>query len=127
VLRDEELEYILQRLQSDSEQNLSDSGSDIENELEDRALLDTVENDDSAIQAFVWQNMDNYRGQRENFTGSVGAQGAAKHVRKLWMLSSYFSTQNLLTPLSHKQTDTRSTSYVGVNYQSSRLLGHGNL
>lgn len=41
--------------QSDSEQNLSDLDFDTENELEDRALLDTVRNkgsdeDDSATQ-----------------------------------------------------------------------------
>jgi hypothetical protein len=35
-----------------------------------------------------------------------------------------FSAKNWLTPLSEKQTDSRSNSYVGVNYQSGRLLGH---
>jgi hypothetical protein len=28
---------------------------------------------DSANQEFVWENMENYRGQRKHFTGSVGA------------------------------------------------------
>jgi hypothetical protein len=77
VLRDDDLECLLQ---SDSEQSLSDSDFVTENEFEDRALLDTVVNDDSATQDFVWENMENYRGQWENFTGSVGAQGAAKNV-----------------------------------------------
>jgi hypothetical protein len=112
-------------LQSDSEQSLSDSDSDIENELEVRALLDTVENDgskeddDSTTQDFVWQNMENYRGQRENFMGSVGAQGAAKHVTDIEDVFELF--------FNKEQTDMQSSSYVGVNYQSGRLLGHGNL
>jgi hypothetical protein len=85
VLRDEELEYLLQ---CESEQSLSDSDFDTENELEDRALLDTVINEDSdedysAMQDFVWENMENYKGQKENFMGSVGPQGAAKLVTEI--------------------------------------------
>jgi hypothetical protein len=56
VLRDEEVEYLLQ---SESEQSLSDSDGDTEDELEDRALIDTVitegsDEDDSAKQDFIW-------------------------------------------------------------------------
>lgn len=85
VLHDEEVEYLLQ---SESEQSLSDLDFDTENELEDRALLDTVINeasneDDSATQDFVWENMEHYKGRREHFTGSVGPQGAAKHVTQI--------------------------------------------
>jgi hypothetical protein len=29
----------------------------------------------------VWEDMENYKGQRENFMGGVGPQGAAKHDR----------------------------------------------
>jgi cytochrome c556 len=41
-------------------------------------LIDAVGNegsdeDDSANQEFVWEDMENYSGQREHFTGSVGA------------------------------------------------------
>jgi cytochrome c556 len=72
-------------LLSELEQSLSDSEFDTENELDNHAFLDAVVNygsdeDDSATQDFVWENMQNYKGQRENFTGSVGPQGAAKHV-----------------------------------------------
>jgi hypothetical protein len=44
VLRDDELECLLL---SDSEQSSSESDFDTENELEDRAVLDTVRNEDS--------------------------------------------------------------------------------
>jgi cytochrome c556 len=85
-MHDDELEYLLQ---SESERSSSDSDFDTENDLEDRALLDTVANDnsdddddddddDSATQDFVWENMVKYKGQRENFTGDVGPQGAGK-------------------------------------------------
>jgi hypothetical protein len=85
VLRDEEVEYLLQ---SESEQNLSDSDLDTESELEARALIDTVitegsDEDDSARHDFIWENMENYKGRRANFTGSVGPQGAAKHVTEI--------------------------------------------
>jgi hypothetical protein len=36
--------------------------------------------DDSGTQAFILENMQNYKGQRENFMGSVGPQGPAKGV-----------------------------------------------
>jgi hypothetical protein len=63
VLRDEKLECLLL---IDSKRNLSESDSDTENELEDRAVLDTMRNedsheDDSATQAFIWENMENYK------------------------------------------------------------------
>jgi hypothetical protein len=85
VLRDDELEYLLQ---FKSKQSLSDSDFDTENDLEDRALLHTVvsdgsDEDDSATQDFVWENMEYYKGQRENFMGSVGPQGAAKHITEI--------------------------------------------
>jgi hypothetical protein len=41
------------------------------------------DSDDDIIQDFVWEDMDNYKGQRENFTGSVGPQGAAKEVTEI--------------------------------------------
>jgi hypothetical protein len=70
VLSDEDLQCVLE--------SLSDSDFNTENELDDRFLVDAVGNegsneDDSANQEFVWEDMENYRGQREHFTGSVGA------------------------------------------------------
>jgi hypothetical protein len=66
VLRDEELECLLQ---SDSDRSFLDFDFDNENELDDRAVLDTMRNedsdeDDSGTQAFIWENMQNYKGQR---------------------------------------------------------------
>jgi hypothetical protein len=51
---------------------LSDEDFDTENELDDRALIDAVGNEgsdeyDSANQEFVWEDMENYRGQRDHF------------------------------------------------------------
>jgi hypothetical protein len=72
-------------LGSISEESLSDSEFDSDNELDDCALLDVMvdgdsDYDDDIIQDFVWEDMNFYKGQRENFTGSVGPQGAAKQV-----------------------------------------------
>jgi hypothetical protein len=43
-------------------------------------LIDAVEYEDSdegdsVNQEFVWEDMESYRGRRENFTSSVGPQG----------------------------------------------------
>jgi cytochrome c556 len=51
-------------------------------------VLDIVRNensdkDDSATEAFIWKNMENYKGQRENFIGSVRPQSAAKDVMEI--------------------------------------------
>jgi hypothetical protein len=78
---------------------LSDSDGDTEDELEDRALIDTVvtegsDEDDSTKQDFVWESMENYEGRRENFTGSVGPQGAAKHVMEIVDFFNCFLVKN---------------------------------
>jgi hypothetical protein len=96
VLGEEELECLLQ---SDSDQSLLDSDSDSENELEDRAVLDTMRNeesneDDSGTQAFIWENMQNYKGQKENFMGSVGPQGPANGVMEIVGIFNCFSAKN---------------------------------
>jgi hypothetical protein len=64
VSRDDELECLLL---NDSERSSSDF--DTKNELEDRAVFDIMRNedsdeDDSVTQAFIWENMENYKGQR---------------------------------------------------------------
>jgi cytochrome c556 len=81
-------------LLSESEQNLSDSEYGTENELHNCALFDAVVNDGSATQDFVWENMQNYKGQRENFTGSAGPQVATKHVTKIVVILNCFSVKN---------------------------------
>jgi hypothetical protein len=70
-----------------------------EDELEDRALLDTVitersDEDDSARQDFIWEDMEHCEGQRENFMGSVGPQGAAKLVMYIVDIVNCFSVKN---------------------------------
>jgi cytochrome c556 len=65
----------------ESEQSLSDSECD-------------TDEDDSATQDFVWENMQNYKEKRENFTGNVGPQGAAKHVTEIVVILNCFSIKN---------------------------------
>jgi cytochrome c556 len=67
------------------EEVLSYSEFDADNELDDPAPLDAVVNDssnedDSITQDFVWENMQNYKRQKENFMVSVTPQGAAKRM-----------------------------------------------
>jgi hypothetical protein len=76
VLRDEVGEYLLL---GKPEQSLSDSKFDAENELNNCAFLDNVINDRSD-EDFIWENMQTYKGQRDNVIGSVGCKSAAKYV-----------------------------------------------
>jgi hypothetical protein len=97
VLCDDEVEEYL--LLSKSEQSLSDSEFDTENELDDCTFLDAVVNDgndedDSATQDFIRENKHNYKGQEENFTSSVGLQDAAKYVTETVDFLKCFSANN---------------------------------
>jgi hypothetical protein len=63
--------------------------------LENHALRDAVVNeDDSVTQDSVWENVQNYKGHRENFRGSVGPQGTAKHVTEIVHFFNCFSVKN---------------------------------
>lgn len=82
MLCDEEVGNVY--LISESEERSSDLEFGSDNELHDFALLDVVVNndsneDDSIVQDFIWEDMENYEGQREDFMGSVGPQTVAKH------------------------------------------------
>jgi hypothetical protein len=85
LLCDDEVKECL--LGSESEEILSYSEFHSENELDDCALLDVVVDDnsdeDDIIQDFVWEDTNNYKGQRKHFTGSVGPQGTAKEVTEI--------------------------------------------
>ncbi|PNF24933.1 hypothetical protein B7P43_G09365 [Cryptotermes secundus] len=52
--------------------------------------------DDSANQEFVWEDMQNYRGQREHFTGSVGAQGPSKDLTEIVDVFKLFFDKELI-------------------------------
>jgi phage terminase large subunit len=74
-------------LGSESEEIISDSEFDSENEWNYCAFLDVVVDDNSDdddgdcySKPFTWEDMDSYKGQRENFMGSAGSQGAAAEV-----------------------------------------------
>jgi hypothetical protein len=98
VLCDDEVKECL--LGSESEESLSDSEFDSENELDDCALLDVVvyynSDEDDIIQNFVWEDMNNYKGQRENFTGIVGPQGVAKEVTDIVDVFELFFNSELV-------------------------------
>ncbi|PNF18924.1 hypothetical protein B7P43_G18030, partial [Cryptotermes secundus] len=84
ALHDEELELLL-HTSSEEEISASESERDTDVDLDDRALLDSVihdvsDDDEVSTQAFVWESMGNYQGQREHFTGSFGPQGGALNV-----------------------------------------------
>jgi hypothetical protein len=88
-------------LGSESEESLSDSEFDSDNELDDCALLNVVvdgdsDKDDDIIQDFVWEDMNNYKGQRKNFTGIVGPQGAAKEVTEIVGIFELFFNSKLI-------------------------------
>jgi hypothetical protein len=96
VVCDDEVKECL--LGSESEEILSDLEFDSENELDDCALLDVVvddnnDEDNDIIQDFVWEDMNSYKRQRENFTGKY-LKVLQKRLQKLWMFSSCFSTVN---------------------------------
>jgi hypothetical protein len=42
--------------------------------------------EESATQAFVWESMGSYKGQREHFTGSVGPQGGVVEIVDIFEL-----------------------------------------
>jgi hypothetical protein len=46
-------------------------------------VVDCDNDQDDIIQEFVWEDMNNYKRQRENFTSSVGPQGSAKQVAEI--------------------------------------------
>jgi hypothetical protein len=77
---------------SESEESFSDSEFDSEYELDDCALLDIVvddnsDEDDDIIQDFVWEDMNNYKEQRDS-------RCCKKRLQKLWTFSNCFSTVN---------------------------------
>jgi hypothetical protein len=74
---------------------------DNENELDDCALLHVVVNDnnddvDDIIQDSVREDMNDYKGQRENFMYSVGPQGAAKEVTEIADIFKLFFNKELV-------------------------------
>jgi hypothetical protein len=58
-----------------------------------------TDEDDSATEAFSWENMENYKGQRENFTGSVGPQGSAKDVTEIVDIFELFFSRELINTI----------------------------
>jgi hypothetical protein len=98
VLCDDDVKEFL--LGKESEESLSESEFGSENELDDCALLDVVvddnSDDDDIIQDCVWEDMNNYKGQRENFTGGVGPQGAAKEATEIVDIFKLFLNSELV-------------------------------
>jgi hypothetical protein len=101
-------------LVSESEERSSDLELDSDNELDDCALLDVVVNNDSneddiIVQDFIWEDMENHKGQREDFMAIVGPQTVAKHGKRNCCLlvsmgiiqeptlMSYFNTKRVMS------------------------------
>jgi hypothetical protein len=68
-------------------------------------VVDGDSDQDDIIQDLVWEDMNNYKGQRENFTGSVRPQGAANQVTEIADSSNYFSMGDLQEKLLKRPTD----------------------
>jgi hypothetical protein len=115
----------------ETKESLSESEFDSENELDDCALLDVVVDDnsdeDDIIQDFVWEDMNNYKGQRKNFMGSVGPQGAAKEVTEIVDVFDLFFNSELVDTIVEETSRYAEQFLRGHNYQAGQLLGHGNL
>ena len=87
-LRDREIVEILYNSDdNDSSSIFSDSGSD--NEVDDVAVVDAIVNDDSGDEDapvielqtnFIWEDMNNYHGRREIFTGECGPRNIAENI-----------------------------------------------
>jgi hypothetical protein len=89
------------------------------------ALRDVVNDDsdeDDIIQGFVWEDINKYKGQGENFTSSVRPQDAAKVMDDFQL----FFNRELIDRIA-EETDMLSSFYMVVNYRADQPLGHGNL
>jgi hypothetical protein len=101
-------------LLTESEESSSDLELGSDNELDDCGLLDVVVNndcneDDIIVQDFIWEDMENHKGQREDFMASVGPQTVAKHRKRNCgllvsmdiiqkpTLMSYFNTKSVIS------------------------------
>jgi hypothetical protein len=92
---------------------------DGENKLNDCALLDAVaddnsDKDDDIIQGFVWEEVDNRKGQRKNCMDSVGAEDAAKDGTEIVDIFELFFNSELV------DTVVEETS----RYAEQFLFGH---
>jgi hypothetical protein len=57
---------------------------------------DESDEDNDIFQEFVWEDMNNYKGQREHFMGCAGPQDAAKHVTVIVVIFQLFLNRELI-------------------------------
>jgi hypothetical protein len=87
VVPDKDVQFMLEC--SDSDLSSVDSETDSDHSVDDVVVIDTLVNGDdnyneavaASAENFAWENMSNYTGQREQFIGEFGPQGAAKEVQ----------------------------------------------
>jgi hypothetical protein len=127
VLSERDVEQLLR---SDSEDSLSESDSD-SSATSDRALIDAVEYEDSdedhsVNEDFMWEDMESFRGRRENFTGSVGPQGLAKDVTDIVKLFELFFDKAIIETIVSETNKYAEQSLRGREPPSVRhIRSHG--
>jgi hypothetical protein len=95
---------------SDSDRSSINSKIDSDHSVDDIAVVDTLVNDHDddneaevdSVESFVWEDMSNYKGQREQFRRGSGCQGATKEVHEIAESFELFSTENLFKKLQKR-------------------------
>jgi hypothetical protein len=79
---------------------------------------DNSDEDDDIIQDFVWEDMNNYKGQRENFKGGAGPQGAAKEVTEIVDVFEFFFNSELVDTIVEETNGYAEPSLCGRKLSS---------
>jgi hypothetical protein len=87
-------------------------------------VVDGDSDQDDIIQDLVWEDMNNYKGQRENFTGTSRCCKPSDRNCRLFKL---FFNGGSAGKIVEETNRYAKHSYRDVNYPASHLLGHGNL
>jgi hypothetical protein len=108
VVPDEEVQLMLER--TDTDLSYIDSETDSDRSVDDVAVIDTLVNSDddyneavaASAENFVWQSMSNYTGQREQFIGGFGPQGAGKEVQGIIESFELFFNQEFVQKIAEE-------------------------
>jgi hypothetical protein len=120
VIPDEDAKLLLEC--RDSDLNSVDSEVDIDHSVDDIAVVDMIVNDaddDNEAEAasagtFVWEDVANCEGQREQFRGGFGPQGAAKEFQEIGESFELFLNQEFVHKIAEE------TNCYAVQFQNSQ-------